>query len=597
MTLISRARKLRWRRRVKRSTHQAQELGQQAEKGMDRYFFKRLDRLVGVRRFVVGWVLLLVLLSGGVVTQTRGLSRFYQELGPAPGGTYTEGLVGAFTNASPLYATGAVDATVSKLVFSGLMKYDSQNNLVGDIAYKLESNAQASAYVAYLRDDVYWQDGRPLTAEDVVFTVKTIQNPDAKSPLRPNWENVEVEARDDHTVAFVLPHGLASFPHNLTSGLIPEHLLSGVPASSLRSAGFNTTNPIGSGPFKWEAVQVFGSTPETREEQVGLTKNDLYYDGNVQLDHFVVRAFRSEDALQEALVKREVTAAAGLETEPEAIKNSNGAISYSVPIMGEVMVFLKNSSPYLADVNVRKALTQATDTDAIIKGLGYPVIKADSLLLRSHIGYDKGLVQLPFNPLAAQQSLDAAGWGQIGADGIRVKDGQPLQIQLYSQSNSQYSYVASTLQKQWRDVGVKVDVLLQPEEELKTTIAFHNYDALLYGITLGSDPDIYAYWHSSQADAASPQRLNLAEYKSSVVDSSLEAGRSRVDALLRVAKYRAMVDQWSKDAPAIALYQPRYLYITNEKVYGFEPTRFNSPVDRFADVQNWAIRDQRVKIE
>lgn len=595
--MVSRARKLRWRRRIKRSSHQAQEFSQQAERGLDKYFFKRFDHISSVRRFVFGWFFLIVLLSGAVVAQTRGLSSFYQTDQPAAGGTYTEGVIGAFTNANPLYATGSVDSTVSTLVFSGLMKYDSENQLVGDIAYKIESNPQASIYTAYLRKDVVWQDGQPFTADDVVFTVKTIQNPDAKSPLLPNWQNVKVQATDPYTVVFTLPHGLASFPHNLTTGIVPEHLLSDIPPANLRSISFNTVSPVGTGPFKWGAVQVVGSTPETREEQVGLVRNDRYYDGAPMLDQFVVRAFRSDAALSTALQKREVTAAAGLDVEPQGIEDQAGMHVYSVPLMGEVMVFLRNTSPYLSDVNVRKALTKATNSDAIIAGLGYPVIKADSLLLKSHIGYDKSITQDPFNPDEANKLLNDAGWNQIGKDGIRMKDGQKLTIQLYSKSNSQYSYVSSMLQKQWRDVGVKVDVVLQPEEELQSTIAFHNYDALLYGISLGSDPDIYAYWHSTQADASSSQRLNFAEYKSTVVDAGLEGGRSRTDPIVRATKYRAMVDQWRKDAPAIALYQPRYLYITTQKVYGFEPTRFNSPIDRFANVENWAIREQRVTVE
>lgn len=595
--MISRTHKLRWRRRVKRSTHQAQELGQQAEKNLDKHFFRRLDRIVGVRRFLFAWIFLIVLLSACVVAQTRGLSQFYQTLQPVAGGTYTEGVVGAFTNANPLYATSSVDATVSRLVFSGLMQYDSNNQLVGDIASKIESNPQASIYTVHLRDDVLWQDGQPLTADDVVFTFRTIQNPDAKSPLLPNWQNVKIDARDAHTVVFTLPHGLSSFPHNLTTGIVPKHLLSDIPASSLRSVSFNTVNPVGTGPFKWEAVQVMGTTPETREEQVGLARNELYYQGAPKLDQFVVRAFRNNDSLSEAVVKREVTGAAGLDIRPPQLKNANNITEYNIPMMGEVMVFLRNGSPILSDVNVRKALTQATDTNAIIAGLGYPVIKADSLLLRSDIGYDKTLVQDGFNPAGAKQLLDAAGWNQIGPDGIRRKDGQPLRIQLYSKSTGQYAYVTSMLQKQWRDVGVKVDVLLQPDEELQSTIAFHNYDALLYGITLGSDPDIYAYWHSTQADPSSPQRLNFSEYKSATVDASLEGGRSRVDPVLRAIKYRPMVDQWRKDAPAIALYQPRFLYITTQTLYGFDPTRFNTPVDRFANVQNWAIRAQPVTIQ
>lgn len=595
--MFDRSRKLRWRRRVKRGTHQAQEFGQQAERGLDKYFFRRLNHVVGVRRFIFTWVLLLILLSGGVVAQMRGLSRFYQDLQPAAGGTYTEGVVGAFTNASPLYATGSVDATVSRLVFSSLMQYDSNNDLVGDLAKKLDANESADEYTITLRDDVYWHDGQQLTAEDVVFTVKTIQNPDAKSPLLPNWQNVKAEVTDDYTVRFVLPHGLASFPHTLTSGIVPKHVLEDVPASRLRSAAFNTVNPVGSGPFRWEAVQVEGTTPETRQEQVGLVKNADYFEGEPLLDRFTVRTFRSQESLQEAIAAREVTGAAGLDVLSDEVKDLENVDTYDVPLMGEVMVFLRNDAPFLNDKKVRQALTRATNTGEIIKGLGYPVIKADSLLLKNHVGYQQSLAQLGYNPKRAKQLLNEAGWSKVGQDGIRQKDGKPLTVRLYSRSTDQYSYVASTLQKQWREVGVKLDVQLQSDEELQSTIAFHNYDALLYGITLGSDPDIYAYWHSSQADVSSEQRLNLSEYKSDEVDTALEGGRSRTDPKLRALKYEPMLKAWREDAPAIALYQPRFLYVTTDTVYGFDPTRFNAPTDRFANVQNWAIREERVTIE
>src|SRR5262249_30997405 len=130
----NRALKLRVRRQLRLQKKQVEELGAQAEQRLENDFFKRLERLGIVRRFVSTWLLLVVLLTGVVVAQIRGLSGYYQVLAAAPGGTYTEGVLGAFTNANPIYATSLADTTVSELVFAGLLTYDQNNRLVGDLA-------------------------------------------------------------------------------------------------------------------------------------------------------------------------------------------------------------------------------------------------------------------------------------------------------------------------------------------------------------------------------------------------------------------------------------------------------------------------------
>ena len=134
----------------------------------------------------------------------------------------------------------------------------------------------------------------------------------------------------------------------------------------------------------------------------------------------------------------------------------------------------------------------------------------------------------------------------------------------------------------------------QTPSELQSIIAVHGYDALLYGIEIGSDPDVYPYWASSQADVRSPTRLNFSEYKSPVADSALEAGRTRTDPAIRAIKYKPFLQAWHDDAPAIALYQPRFLYLTRGQIYGFEPTIMNKDINRYANVNNWMIRETKV---
>lgn len=154
--------------------------------------------------------------------------------------------------------------------------------------------------------------------------------------------------------------------------------------------------------------------------------------------------------------------------------------------------------------------------------------------------------------------------------------------------------VTEKIQKAWQAVGVEVVVTLPDDNDLQTVINERQYDALLYGISIGADPDVFAYWHSTQADIRAPSRLNLSNYKSVPADKALEGGRTRLDATLRTAKYTPFLQSWRNDAPAIALYQPRFLYITRGQLFGFEPKTINSALDRFNDVENWMIRQDQV---
>jgi ABC-type transport system substrate-binding protein len=244
------------KRKLKRRQHQVEALAGQAESLAERHFFKRLDRLVPIRRFVISWLLFFVLVCGSLVGQIRALDGQFRHLQPIPGGMYSEGIVGDFTTANPLYATGRVDESVSKLLFSGLLTYDTANKLTGDLAESWTVDETERVYTVKLRPQLSWHDGAPLTARDVVFTYGVIQNPDAGSLLYQSWKDIKVAAVDARTVTFTLPNQLSGFPNTLTSGIIPEHLLKDVQPGEMRSTTFNTLRPVGSGPFMWQRIEV-----------------------------------------------------------------------------------------------------------------------------------------------------------------------------------------------------------------------------------------------------------------------------------------------------------------------------------------------------
>lgn len=590
--MVNRLTKVRLRRHLLRSKYRVEDISSQAGEGIDRNFVERLSRLFWVRRFVLVWLGLLVLVTGIVVVQTGALSNYYQTRRPLPGGVYTEGILGDFDNANPIYASGSVDNAVSSLIFAGLLSYNNQNQLVGDLASSWNSNSLGNVWTVTLKPNLTWQDGQPLTAADVVFTYQTIQNPDSLSPLNQEWQSVVVKEINPLTVSFTLSNPLASFPYSLTTGIIPEHILENIPPADLRTAGFNT-GPIGAGPFEWKDLTVAGGTPATRQEQIALIPFSHFNGGAPKLNQFVIRAFHDSSFLVSSFQAGDINSLAGLDSVPAQLKGDKDLNVYNIPLTAANMVFFRTDDGVLSSAVVRGALVQGINVDKLINGLGYPAIPVREPLLDNQLGYNPAYTQLPYNPTAADSALLSAGW-ILGQNGFRYKGSQQLTFNLYALDNSDDIYATNSLSSQWKAIGVNAQVILQDNSDFENTVAFHEYDALLYGISIGVDPDVFVYWDSSEADINSPFHSNYSEYSSSTADASLEAGRTRLDPQLRAVKYEPFLSVWQQDAPALGLYQPRFLYITNEPVYGLTSGSINSASDRFDNVQNWEVLGNKV---
>ncbi len=590
MIEIDRKTKLRFRRNVRKSKRQVENISVQAEEKLEKLFIRRLHRLVDVRRFVGSWLALVGILVALGVFQIRHLGAFYLETTPANGGVFTEGVLGSFTNANPVYAIGGVDGGVSRLLFSSLFEYDKNGELVGNLAINWKVDETGKIYTVTLRDDVKWHDGEEFSADDVVFTYRTIQNPDAQSPLFSSWRDVRLKKTDDRTVQFTLPNVFAAFPHSMTNGIIPNHLLDDVAADQLRSDQFNTIRPVGTGPFEWEAVEVSGQTPEDRQEQIALKRYDNYHKGPARLNKFVINSFRNEDTMTKLFMDRGLSAMSGLNNVVDTIDDSS-VQEFNLPLTGAVMVFFKTTEGVLKDKVVRQALVRSVNTTDIVNALEYSAIVVDGPLLRSQIGYNPKLVQLEHDVKEANRLLDEAGW-KMGENGVRVKGDKELAFGLKAPNNSEFTDVTRELQKFWTAIGAKVTVDQPNDAELQSIVSLHQYDAVIYSIGLGKDPDVFAFWHSSQADVRSNNRLNLSEYQSDIADQSLEAGRTRIDPKLRKVKYEPFLKQWREDAPALAMYQPRYVYVTRGYFSGFDSRGLHSANDRYNSVHNWTIKTQ-----
>ncbi|HVU59416.1 MAG TPA: ABC transporter substrate-binding protein [Candidatus Saccharimonadales bacterium] len=587
--------KFRFRRLVRRRVRRTGELLQEGSSQVDKHFFARLGKLRLVWRLVAGWTLLFVVIAGMLSVQLSALKQYYQVLQPAPGGMYTEGVEGSFTTANPLYAVSDVDTTVSRLVFASLLTYDNQNHLVGDLADRWNVNDDGTVYTIHLRSALTWQDGKPLTADDVLFTYHTIQNADAQSPLFSSWQGVTVQKLDAQTVSFTLPNPLSSFPYSLTNGIVPRHLLQAVPAVDLRSVAFNTTSPVGAGPFRWSAIGVSG-VGDAAEQQITLVPFRQYWAGSPRLSSFSIDAFASQGALLSAYRNRQVTAAAGLSTVPADIAKDRSSHVYNLPLTAGTYVFFNTKQAVLQDAKVRQALVLAANRSAILAGLGYSAIPVDEPLLHGQLGYNPAYAQVTGQAAQAAALLDADGW-KLGAGEVRTKDGQPLSFTLTAVNDPEFKGVAQRLRAQWRAIGIGVTLNLQQPADFQAALSpagsastsVRPYDAIVDGISIGVDPDVFVYWDSSQADVRSATQLNFSSYTSDVADASLEAGRTRLGDALRAIKYQPFLQAWQQDAPALGLYQPRFVYISHVHVYGLGKEQINTDADRFTNVQNWMI--------
>ena len=550
-----------------------------------KFIVRRWKNLQEVRRMAGAWLLIIAALIVATFWQTSQFDRLYSADIPAEGTTYTEGVVGAVDNLNPIFASTPAEKAVSRLLFASLFYEDERSTPQPELVDHYTLDNTGKVYTMTLRSDARWQDGVPITAKDVVYTFAAIKDADAHSQLYSSWRNITVEQLDDYNVRFTLPAPYTPFLHALSVGMLPEHMLGKVRNSELRSHSFSRNPTVGSGPFTFQDVRTMGDSKNT-QSIVRMDANADYFLGAPKLAHFQLHAYSNRDDLANAFRTQEVAAISDESNQQlEDLNNQKNAVRTDSPLYNAVYAFLQMDSPLLKDPKVRNALELATDQPALLGQLHNRVQPVTGPLLAGQLGYDPGLQQSPTDIEQAKKLLDEAGW-KLDASGHRVKDGQPLKLQLVTLSSGDFPAVAQTLMNQWARVGVTFDSqLVKPEDIQQNVIIPRAYDVLLYELAIGSDPDVYAYWHSSQAN---DRGFNLSEYKSAQADDALDSARSRSDPALRVAKYHTFIQRWLADVPAIGLYRPNLTYIQTKGVTSFSARGLADPVDRYANIRSWS---------
>jgi peptide/nickel transport system substrate-binding protein len=555
-----------------------------------RFIVRRIDNIRLVTREITIWLLVV-----GVIIAAIGLQLIWGRSGfmrssPAAGGTYVEGVVGEVDTMNPLFVSTPAEASVARLVFSSLYNYDETGSIRQDLARSLSSDQSGRVYTIVIRDDAQWHDGTALTAKDIVFTINLIKNPATRSPLRINWLDVSVTATNAKTVQFTLPATYAAFPHALTFPIMPEHLLKNIAPGSLRESAFSRS-PVGSGPFSFRLLQQADNV--SKHKVIHLLANSAFYGGSPKLGRFELHAYPTEDAIIRAVQAGELSGASGIPgTSLGLIDHSQYTLTPQALYSGVYLLFNTNN-PILKDAKVRKALQVGTDMATLRKAVGGGVLPLDSPVIEGQLTGGDFPHLAPSDPAKARALLDEAGWVMSGS--TRVKEGKTLEFTITTTKSTEYDRSVDVITKEWQKLGVKVNKKVVDVSGVSSTfvqdvLRARNFDMLLYELSIGADPDVYAYWHSSQVGQSG---YNFSNYVSKVADASLASARLRLEPELRSAKYKQFVRQWQEDAPALGLYQPVLQYVANPGVSAVRPgTILVNEADRYANVQYWTVSDR-----
>jgi len=539
---------------------------------------------------VVFWFFVGLFVFSGALLLWEVNDAFLVEV-PLRGGTLVEGVVGTPRFINPVLAFSDADKNLTSFVYSGLMKNTPDNKTINDLADSLDLSSNGLTYTVHIKNNAKFQDETPVTADDVIFTIQKIQNPNLKSPLFGNWNGVEVSRIDEQTVSFTLKKPYTPFVDNLTVGILPKHIWKNVSDDEFSFSQFNVL-PIGSGHYKINKVERnSGGIPD-------------YYDlspfDNSYIEHFIFRFYSSKQDLLDAYANGEIESMGGISPEEAPALKKSGANIESFPLTRVFGVFFnQNHSKILLDKTVRQALDLAAPREKIIMDVLHGYGSSISGPIPPGIfDWTNTTDQTPYDDRvsAAKGLLKKAGWTLNSQTGIFEKKSKSgtltLSFSISTGDAPELKAVGQILADAWKQIGVKVDVLVFEMNDLnQNVIRPRTFDALLFGEVIGRDADVFPFWHSSERNDPG---LNIAEYANSKVDKLLETARQTKSDSTREQSYKSFAQEIKKDVPAVFLYTPSYLYVVPNKVRNVSIGELSVSQDRFLDINNWFIDTNKV---
>ncbi|MBI5197978.1 MAG: peptide-binding protein [Nitrospirae bacterium] len=490
----------------------------------------------------------------------------------------TIGSIGDAQRLLPPLASDSASSDITGWVFNGLVKYDKDINLVGDLAESFEASSDCKTVTFHLRKGVKWHDGAEFTARDVLFSYRTMTDPKVATPYSGDFERVQsVTAPDPYTIRVAYKEPFAPGLASWGMGILPEHLLKG---KDINASELNR-KPVGTGPYKF-SEWVSG-------QRIILTANDDYFEGRPHVDRFVYRIIPDTSTMFLELK------AGGLDfmgltpllyqrqtDSPLFQRNFN---KFKYPAFAYTYLGYNLRDPKFKDKRVRQAIAYASNKQGIIQGvllgLGRP---ATGPFPPESWAYNTQVPDYPFDLEKAKQLLAEAGWKDTNGDGILDKDGTPFRFTLLTnQGNEERAKTAEILQQNLSKVGIKVEIkVVEWQALLHEFIDKRKFEAIIMGWALGRDPDAYDIWHSSKTKEG---EFNFVSYSNPRVDELLIKGRQTCNQEERQAIYHEIHRLIAEDQPYTFLYYPESLPILHKRFVGVEP----APIGIWYNFKDWSV--------
>ena len=518
---------------------------------------------------------------------------------PSEGGSLLEGIVGSPRFINPLLAISNADRDLSSLIYSGLMRAQTDGTLIYDLAESHSVSEDGLTYTFRLRTDGKFHDGEPVTSDDIVFTIKRVQDTSLKSPKRASWEGVTIESISEYEVRFTLEQPYAPFLENTTLGILPEHIWSDADSEQFTFSQFNI-EPVGSGPYRISKIKKDESGIPVSYELKPFSQYTL---GRPNISSIIMRFYSNENQLVDAYLNKEISAFNSVTSKNLALVELNTKSlrieRVSLPRIFAVF-FNQNQAPVLANKEVREAFNITLDRKRLIKevlgGNGIPINGPipPGIIRPSHVSTQSESEITPRS--RAIKLLEKNKWRVNEESGIferKTKGGvETLTFSLATSDVPELKAAAQIIVQEWNSIGADVNLKIFEMGDLnQNVIRPRKYDALFFGEIVGRELDLFAFWHSSQRNDPG---LNIALYANITADKLLEDVRTITDYSKRMTKYREFEQEIAKDIPAIFVYSPDFIYIVPKNINGLKLGSVTTPNERFLNVYQWYIETDSV---
>jgi len=509
---------------------------------------------------------------------------------PTSGGLYSEGIVGSLMRLNPLLAVfNPPDQDPTSLLYSGLIQFDSTGLPQPDLSNSWGISRDGNVYNFSLRQDAFWHDGETLTSADVVFTVNLLKNPDFPVPedLAEFWEQIDIEALDDHTLQFRLPEAFAPFLDYLDFGILPEHLLGGLTVQEIVDSPFNL-QPVGTGPFQYDRLVI------TDDEITGvvLRKNKDYYGDTAFLDQVQFLYYPSAESVWNAYVEGEILGIGEISPEilPDALADENLNLYTSrLPEMSLVLLNLDNPEvPFFNEPELRQALLYGINRQYLVDhiNLGQAII-ADGPIFPKTWAYYENLPRYDYDPELAIEIIKDLGYTFPASGGTARtnEDRDSLELDLVYPDTEVHQLIAQSIQLNWVALGIDVRLEALSYPELINSLEKREYQVALVDLNLSSmpDPDPYPFWHQTQATGGQ----NYSMWNDRRASEYLEQARIILDTGERARLYRNFQVRFIDQVPALLLYYPVYTYGVSADVKGVRIGPIFEASDRLETINQW----------